>query len=274
MLLRVIHLDAYLVLSLAVNYALLVCAGRLDGDRVRRGRCLAAAGLGAALGGVSLLPWGGFLAHPAGQAAAGAGMVLTAYGSSHRLLRTGGLFLVLSCAWGGGLLLLARGPSGPLGFRGILVAAALGYGGLSLGLRGQFRHTRTGGDLVPLHLACGGRTVTLLALRDTGHHLMDPLTGGPVIVAEGRALAPLLPGVDLTGLDRPVEKLDEARARAPELAFQLLPYRAVGVDHGLLLALRLEKAAWDGETLSGCLAALSPTPVSDGGGYQALVSGF
>ena len=243
-------------------------------DRVRRGRCLAAAGLGAALGGVSLLPWGGFLAHPAGQAAAGAGMVLTAYGSSQRLLRTGGLFLVLSCAWGGGLLLLARGPSGPLGFRGILVAAALGYGGLSLGLRGQFRHTRTGGDLVPLHLACGGRTVTLLALRDTGHHLMDPLTGGPVIVAEGRALAPLLPGVDLTGLDRPVEKLDEARARAPELAFQLLPYRAVGVDHGLLLALRLEKAAWDGETLSGCLAALSPTPVSDGGGYQALVSGF
>ena len=116
--------------------------------------------------------------------------------------------------------------------------------------------------------------MTLLALRDTGHHLTDPLTGGPVIVAEGRALAPLLPGVDLTGLDRPVEKLDEARARAPELAFQLLPYRAVGVDHGLLLALRLEKAAWDGETLSGCLAALSPTPVSDGGGYQALVSGF
>ena len=88
MLLRVIHLDAYLVLSLAVNYVLLVCAGRLDGDRVRRGRCLAAAGLGAVLGGVSLLPWGGFLAHPAGQAATGAGMVLAAYGSSQRLLRT------------------------------------------------------------------------------------------------------------------------------------------------------------------------------------------
>ena len=71
-----------------------------------------------------------------------------------------------------------------------------------------------------------------------------------------------------------MELLEEARNALPELAAQLLPYRAVGVDHGLLLALRLEKAAWDGETLAGCLAALSPTPVSDGGGYQALVSGF
>lgn len=269
----VIYLDAYLAVSLAGNYVLLVCAGRLDGDRVSHRRCLAAAALGAALGAVSLLPWGAPLAHPAGQAAVAAGMVLLAYGSSDRLLRTGGLFLVLSCAWGGGLLLLGRGPAGPLGLRGVLAAAVLGYGGLSLGLRGQFRHTRTGGDLVPLRLTCGGRQVTLLALRDTGNSLTDPLTGGPVIVAEGRALAPLLPGVELDRLDRPLEQFGLARDQAPELAFQLLPYRAVGVDHGLLLALRLEEAVWGKTRAPRCLAALSPTPVSAGGGYQALVGG-
>ena len=268
----VVYLDAYLAVSLVVNYVLLVCAGRLDGDRAPRHRCLAAAGLGAALGAASLLPWGGFLAHPAGQAAVGAGMVLTAYGSSDRLLRTGGLFLVLSCAWGGGLLLLSRGPgAGQMGFRGILVAAALCYGGLSLGLRGQFRHTRTGGDLVPLELTWGGRGLKLLALRDTGHTLTDPLTGGPVVVVEGRALAALLPGLELSG--HPVEQLGRARAQIPRAAFQLLPYRAVGVDHGLLLALRLDRAAWGGTDVDRCLAALSPTPLSDGGGYQALVSG-
>ena len=270
----VVYLDAYLVMSLAVNYVLLVCAGRLDGDRVSRLRCLAASALGAALGVMSLLPWGGFLAHPAGQAAAGVGMVLTAYGSSDRLLRTGGLFLVLSCAWGGSLLLLRSlgGETGP-SLRGILVAAALGYGGLSLGLQGQFRHTRTGGDLVSLTLSHQGRDLTLLALRDTGNTLSDPLTGRPVIVVEGRSLAPLLPGVTLDRLDRPVEQLDQARREAPQTAFQLLPYRAVGIDHGLLLALRLDQAVLGGERVSGCLAALSPTPVSDGGGYQALVSG-
>ena len=74
-------------------------------------------------------------------------------------------------------------------------------------------------------------------------------------------------------LDRPVEQLDQARREAPQTAFQLLPYRAVGIDHGLLLALRLDQAVLGGERVSGCLAALSPTPVSDGGGYQALVSG-
>ena len=269
-----VYLDAYLAVSLAVNYVLLVCAGRLDGDRISRRRCLAAAGLGAALGAASLLPWGGFLAHPAGQAATGAGMVLTAYGSSDRLLRTGGLFLVLSCAWGGGLLLLSRGPGiGQMGLRGILVAAALGYGGLSLGLRGQFRHTRTGGELVPLELAWAGRTATLLALRDTGQTLSDPITGGPVVVVEGRALAGLLPGLDLDPAAHPVEQLSRAREQVPGVAFQLLPYRAVGVDHGLLLALRLDRAVWGETAVSHCLAALSPTPVSDGGGYQALVSG-
>ena len=269
----VIYLDAYLVMSLAVNYFLLRCAGRLDGDGTPRSRCLAAAVLGSALGAVSLLPWGGFLSHPAGQAATGAGMVLTAYGRSDRLLRTGGLFLVLSCAWAGGMLLLVRSAlfSGPMGLRGILVSAALGYGGLSLGLRGQFRHTRTGGDLVPLRLCLDGRSLTLLALKDTGHSLTDPLTGGPVVIVESRALEPLLPGLDLSG--QPVEQLAQARERMPETAFQLLPYRAVGVEHGLLLALRLDRAEWSGRTVERCLAALSPTPVSSEGGYQALVSG-
>ena len=60
---------------------------------------------------------------------------------------------------------------------------------------------------------------------------------------------------------------------APEAAFQLLPYRAVGVEHGLLLALRLDRAEWNGKTVDRCLAAISPTPVSGEGGYQALVSG-
>lgn len=47
----------------------------------------------------------------------------------------------------GGLL----GPS--LGMRGILIAAALSYGMLSLLLRGQFAHTRTGGELQELTLS-------------------------------------------------------------------------------------------------------------------------
>lgn len=277
----VVYLDAYLILNLVGNYVLLVCAGRLDGDLVSRLRCLGAAALGAGYGCLSLLPAGAFLSHPVGQAAAGVAMLLVAYGRSDRLLRTGGLFLVLSCAWGGGLLLLsaARGgwalgvPGAGLGMRGILIAAALCYGGLSLALQGQFAHTRTGGELETLTLTHQGKTLTLLALRDTGHTLSDPLTGRPVVVVEGAKLKSLLPRLPLDSGDlaRPVELLRQVKDQAPELGLQLLPYRAVGVDCGLLLALRLDRAEWGGKTYPNCLAALSPTPVSDGGGYCALV---
>jgi len=53
--------------------------------------------------------------------------------------------------------------------------------------------------------------------------------------------------------------------------FRLLPYRSVGVDGGLLLAVRADAVEVDGRPLPNRLIALSPTPVSDTGTYQALL---
>ena len=278
----VIYLDAYLVISLAVNFCLLMSAGALDGDRTSWKRCLAAAALGAVLGAVSLLPRGGILAHPVGQAAVGTLMLLAAYRGSDRLIRTGALFLLLSCAWGGGLMLLFRaggrgnaGGFGGPGMRGILTAAALCYGGLSLLLRGQFAHSRGGGELRRMTLTHQGRSLTLTALRDTGNTLKDPLSGRPVLVVEGRRLRDLLPGLPLERgeLSQPVELLERIRRERPGLKLQLLPYRAVGVDCGLLLALRLEKLTWRNGSMPDVLVAVSPTPLSGAGGYCALFGG-
>ena len=55
--------------------------------------------------------------------------------------------------------------------------------------------------------------------------------------------------------------------------FSLLPYRAVGVPHGLLLAMRAEEIRIGKRVEKNMLVALSPTPVSDGGGYHALIGG-
>ena len=286
MLLPVVYLDAFLALNFGVNYGLLACAGKLDGEPRAPGWVALGAALGAGYAALALAPGWGFLEHPACQAGAAVAMLLAAYGRSEKLLRTGGIFLVLSCAFGGLLLLLslARGtPAGPggilgpgLGMRGILIAAALGYGVLSLVLGGQFTHTRTGGELQNLTLSRGRRTVELLALYDTGNTLRDPLTGRPVVVVEGEKLSPLLP--ELGRLDRqrlahPVELLRDLRGQAGTLGLQLLPYRAVGVECGLLLALRVDRARWGGGEYRDCLTALSPTPLSDGGGYSALIGG-
>lgn len=276
----VVYLDAFLALNFAVNYLLLACAGKLDGAPMARGRCALAAALGAGFGALTLLPGGAFLEHPVCKAGAAVLMLLAAFGRSERLLRTGGLFLVLSCAFGGGLLLLSRGgrglPGGSLSMRDILIAAALSYGCLSLVLRGQFTHTRTGGQLQELTLSRQGRSVTVLALRDTGNTLQDPLTGRPVVVIEGarvQSLVPELPLLDRQSLSDPVALLRDLGEQAGSLRLQLLPYRAVGVECGMLLALRMDRADYGTRSIRNCLTALSPTPVSDGGGYCALIGG-
>lgn len=281
----VLYLDAYLGMNFVVNYLLLACAGKLDGEPVVRWRYALGSALGTAYAGLALLPAWGFLEHPACKAAGAVVMVLASFGRSERMLRTGGLFLVLSCAFGGGLLLLsmARGSGGgqagflgpSLGMRGILVSAALSYGCLSLLLRGQFAHTRTAGELEELRLSHRGRTVTLLALRDTGNTLQDPLTGRPVVVVEGEKLRELVPELfpARAGLSDPVALLRELEGRAGGLRLQLLPYRAVGVECGMLLALRVDRAEYGKRAYRNCLTALSPTPVSDGGGYCALIGG-
>ena len=282
----VVYLDAFLVLNVVVNWLLLLCAGALDGAAVSRWRCLAAAVLGAGWAALALLPSWGFLEHPACKAGAAVLMLLTAYGRSDRLLRTGALFLVLSCAFGGGLLLLSMVQQRPglsagvlssrLGMRGILIAAALSYGLLSVLLRGQFTHTRSRGELQTLTLHRAGRSVQLLALRDTGNTLRDPLTGRPVVVVEGARLKPLLPEVsslDGGSLSDPVEFLKTLEGQNDSLRLQLLPYRTVGVASGMLLALRMDRAEYGSHTYRDCLTALSPTPLSDGGGYCALIGG-
>jgi stage II sporulation protein GA (sporulation sigma-E factor processing peptidase) len=271
----VIYLDTLLLLNWVVDYCLLAAAARLGGEPMRRVRLALAAALGAGYAGLAALPPLAVLSHPVGQAAAGVLLVVAAYGNSDRLVHLGGLFLVLACAFAGGLMALSlaqgKGTVG-ISLRGTLIAAALCYGALTLVLGRSFAHRQTAGETQPITFTHRGRSVTLLALVDTGNTLSDPLTGRPVVVVEGEKLAPLLP--ELAPLTR--ERLSDPAALLGEggrrLGLRLLPYRAVGVAWGLLLALRLDQVALGGRTLGSCLAALSPTPLSDGGGYSALVS--
>uniref|UniRef100_UPI00260C9D0F sigma-E processing peptidase SpoIIGA n=1 Tax=uncultured Flavonifractor sp. TaxID=1193534 RepID=UPI00260C9D0F len=119
-----------------------------------------------------------------------------------------------------------------------------------------------------------GRRVALTALVDTGNTLTDPATGRPVMVAEGEKVGALFPA----GRAPTAEELRDPAALLERLDRQgwrgrcrLLPYQAVGVECGMLLALRLDGARVGGEEWSGLLLALSPTRLTDGGGYCALI---
>ena len=281
----VIYIDTLFLLNALVDYLLLLAAARLAGEPLRRWRFA----LGAALGGLYavaiFLPGLGFLAHPLCRMASAALMLVAAYGGSRRLLRQGILFVALTCAFGGGVVAIGLlGGTGlalgngvfysALDLKVVLLSAAVCYGVLTLVFQRLNRHSAASGELVSAKLGLGGRWVALTALVDTGNTLTDPATGRPVMVAEGEKLLPLFPpgqAPDAQALRDPVGTLERLSAQGWRGRLRLLPYQAVGVECGLLLALRLDGAKIGTEDYGALLVALSPTRLSDGGGYSALI---
>ena len=279
----VVYIDALFLLNLIVNYLLLLAAAKLAGEPLRRLRLAAGAALGGLYAAAIFFPGMGFLAHPLCKLGAAVLMLLTGFGGSRRLLRVTLVFFGLSCAFGGGIfaigLLGGRGLTlrngvlySVMDLRILLLSAAVCYAVLTLVFRRTARHGRR--EVLPAVLILEGRRVAVNALVDTGNTLTDPVTGRPVMVAEGSRLSPLLPGervLDEKALRDPVGTLERLSRGGRGRRFRLLPYQAVGVECGMLLALRLDDARVGAEDYGGILVALSPNPVSDGGGYSALI---
>lgn len=282
----VVYLDELFLLNFVVNYLLLLAGARLAGEVLRRRRLAAGGALGALYACAVFLPGMGFLLHPLCKLGSAVLMALLAYGGSKRLLRLFLVFAALACAFGGGILAI-----GLLGGRGLTLKNGILYSGMDLKLillsaAGCYaaitllfsRAARHGGmgqrDILAARLKLEGREMTLPTLVDTGNTLTDPITGQPVMVAEGHRLAPILPGGRVFSeaeLKSPADTLEQLAQSVGGRRFRLLPYRAVGVQCGMLLALRMDSVQVGERDYGGILVALSPTPVSDGGGYGALI---
>ncbi len=282
----VVYLDTLFFLDLVVDYLLLLSAARLVGAPLDRLRFACGALIGAAYSALLFLPEGEWLSHPLCKVGCAVLMVLTAFSRSGDLLRLTVVFFVLSCGLGGAMLavelLLTRESLSlrdgvlypPWNVTHVLIAAGAFWAVCSLVLRRVARHSAASGEIVPAILRREGHRVAISVLLDTGNTLTDPVTGKPVLVADWRVLCPLLPkGVSLDDrtLRNPVEAMETIGARGAGAWFRLLPYRAVGVPCGMLLALRLEHAQIGERDCGRMLAAFSPTPVSDGGGYSGLM---
>ena len=281
----VIYVDTLFLLNGVVDYLLLLAAARLAGEPLRRWRFA----LGAALGGLYavaiFLPGLSFLAHPLCRAASMLLMLLLAYGGSRRLLRQGVLFVALTCAFGGGVVAIGLlGGTGlslgggvfysALDLKMVLLSAAVCYGVITLVLQRVGKHSSAAGELVRARLRLGERQVELTALLDTGNTLTDPASGRPVLVAEGERVAHLFPADHRPGAPARRDPTTPPNPLGPgegSPRVRQLPKRTVGVGRGLLLAVRADALELNGRDRGPVLVALSPTPVSDGGGYQALI---
>ena len=273
----VVYIDVLFLLNLVVDYLLLLASARITGEMISRIRLALGALLGAVYAAALFLPGCGWLSHPVCKICAAVLMVLVSFGKSPRLLLVffgasaalGGVVLALQFLGAGGLTL----ENGVLytGFdvRLLLVTAILCYAMLSLAFGRAARHGGKRQDLCSACLVLGEKILTLTVLIDTGNTLTDPTNNRPVMVAEARAMRELLPeGIDPADPVGSLERLEDGMLRQ---RFRLLPYRAVGVEYGMLLAVRMDRVILGKRELEGLLVALSPTPVSDGGGYQALL---
>ena len=281
----VVYIDRVFALNLLLDYLLLLAAARLCGMPLQRRRLLACAVLGALYAVAVFLPAFRFLNHPAIRIIGGGTMALIAYRPLRQPLRATALFFLLSAALGGAVLAAGLAAGSPqqmisrLYFANIswpilLGTAAMLYVLLQLVFRQAARHGE--GELMKIGISVQGREKELLALHDTGNTLRDPVNGQPVLVLELSALQELWDAKTASILARSCSAEKRIAALHREgvgLGFTLLPFRSIGTASGLLLAVRSDYVKVGRATYSRAWIALSDSPVSDSGTYQALWGG-
>ena len=282
----VVYADSVFLLNGAMDYVLFLVTARLAGIPLKRRRYALAALLGAFYAVSVFLPGVNFLSAFPAKLAVGVLLALVAFGGEEKLLRLVLLLFAVSCALAGcvlalGLLAGSRVPVSngifytDVDAKVLLIATAAAYLVLTVVFRAAARYG-VGGDLLPVTVCVGGRTVRLTALHDSGNSLRDPAGGGAVLVAAPGSLNSILPGsvgklLTPELLRYPADLLEPLREAAPALRPRLLPYRAVGVAGGLLLTIRADWVEVRGRLYDGAPVALSPTAL--GTGYAALWGG-
>ncbi|MDO5142795.1 MAG: sigma-E processing peptidase SpoIIGA [Eubacteriales bacterium] len=271
----VVYLDVLFGVNLLMDYITLLAAARLGGACVRRWRLLAGAATGALYAMLAAVqPW---LAVWPLRLLAGGGMCAAAFAGQRAFGRLCALYLVVAAGFAGlaGALGTAAGRQLRYGagyyfvvpLRVLLLAAAVSYAVSGVLLRDDARHGVLRREVERLTIRFAGREQAVRVLHDTGNALTEPVGGRPVVVLE-RAVGEALLGVD--GL--PPDAVAQLDSLPPDLAGRcgLLPYHAVGTEHGLLLYFRPDAVCRaDGRALD-CVCAVGPAQIGRGA-YDGLI---
>lgn len=252
----VVYLDMVMLLNFLVDFLLLMGTNRLAGFPVGMKRCGLSASLGGVYSGVCLLPRFYFLGNTLWRMVSLFLMASIAFGWNRSALRRGTVFVLLSMALGGIALGMGEGRFDRLIFSvaGVWLLCRMGFGG------------NLGQEFIPVTIEDAERRVSLVALKDTGNTLRDPITGEAVIVI-GADAAQQLTGLSATELAQPMETM------VRHSGFRLIPYHAVGQPDGMLLAKQYADVRI-GNNRGRALIAFAPEVVDRGGNYQALAGGL
>ena len=255
-----VYVDGVMLINFMVDFLLLLGTNRMSGCPSCKKRLALAALLGSLYSGICLLPDFRFLGNLIWRVVSLALMGGIAFGWHLCALRQCAVFLLLSLALGGLAVSFGRAD-----FQTLLLAAA----GLWILSRFAFDGPAFSGgrEYVPLRIRNGDRSVSLLALHDTGNTLRDPITGQQVLVISASA-AGRLTGLTEQQLKDPLGTL--AAHILPGL--RLIPFRTVGQSVGMMLAMEFENVTVDGR-MRKAVVAFAPENFGGNGTYQALTGG-
>ena len=253
-----VYLDLVMILNFLVDFLLLLGTNRLSGFPVQPWRSAGAALVGSVYSGACLLPGFRFLGNLLWRGISLCLMSIMAFGSNVSALKRGGIFLLLSMAMGGIALSLGKGD---------LLSVLLCAGICLLLSMVSFGGQVGGKEYVPLKITHEGQSACLIALKDTGNTLKDPITGEQVLIISPDA-ACRLTGLTLHQLQHPMETL----ALRPVPGLRLIPYHSVGNRGSFLLAKRFADVTI-GSRKQSTLVAFAGEGLGKGEIYQALTGG-
>lgn len=253
-----VYLDLVLILNFAVDLLLILGTNRLSGFPPGFRRGILASALGALYAAGCMLPRFSFLGSTFWRLIFLGLMGIIAFGLNKSAWKRTGIFVLLSMAMGG--IALGMGKSDfsmvLLSALGVWVLSRIGFGG-SVGAK----------EYIPITITEGDRSVSVIALKDTGNSLRDPITGEQVLILGPDAAKRLL---ELSGeqLSHPLEAMVQNEGRG----LRLVPYNSVGQPVGMMLAKRFADVKI-GEHRGSTLVAFAPERIGVGQVYQALAGG-
>ena len=250
-----VYLNLVMILNFLVDFLLILGTNRLSGFPPDWGRSALAAAVGGLYSGLCMIPGFHFMMNILWRIASLLVVSAVAFGGS--MLRRGGIFVLLSLALGG----IAVG-FGNEGYWMPVIAVGI----LWLLCRRVFSGGAGGKEYVPVRIIHEGNMVSVIALKDSGNSLRDPVTGESVMVI-GAQTAMHLIGLNKEQLSSPMETLTVSSIRG----LRLIPYRSVG-GSGMLLAKRFQNVQI-GDRKGSALVAFAPEAIGRGEGYEALTGG-
>ena len=253
-----VYLDLVLALNFAVDLLLILGTNRLSGFPPGFFRAAGAAALGAAYAGACLFPRLAFLGSTVWRIVFLGVMGMMAFGINPSAWKRTGIFVLLSMAMGGIALGMGRWdfPMLIVSAVGVWILSRIGFGG-SIG----------GKEYIPVTISQGQQSISVIALKDTGNFLRDPITGEQVLILGPEAAERLLE-LPRSQLQHPLETM----MSYPGRGLRLIPYSSVGRAGSMLLAKRFEKVTI-GKVRRSALVAFAPEPIGAGQVYQALAGG-